>query len=284
MIVAFRFADGERVLDDYSLKLLNSFFSRKSIRKFSLELVEDVDVKKIIEAGQRAPSACNLQTYSIVWVKNTRLKEKVWDACGVSGSVRDAPVVFVICADVRRLARILDYLGHDHCLKHGFGYSLKLMSIVDACLVAENMTMATECLGLGSVYIGSALANHEVIKALGLPNGVLPLTLLCVGHPDEEPPTRPRWFLSSVLHVDHYQDPREHEVEAFLKHMDQELENEGYYQKYAKQRSTYHYSNHIKRKTEVEQTRKVDAEIVSVLERTGFLPIKVIYHKHEKPL
>lgn len=76
------------------------------------------------------------------------------------------------------------------------------MSIMDACFVAQNMTMAAECLGLGSVYIGFAFANDELIKELELPKGVLPLTLLCVGYPDEHPPTRPRWPVSSILHID----------------------------------------------------------------------------------
>ncbi len=227
---------------------------------------------KIVEIGQRAPTACNLQTYSILWVRDAELREKVLDACGISGSIREAPVVFVICADVRRLSKVLDFLDYDHCFKHGYGYSTKLMSIMDACFVAENMTMASECLGLGSVFVGSALANDEVIKMLTLPKGVLPLTLLCVGYPDEQPPTRPRWPLSSVLLIDQYQDLSKHEKEAFLKHMDQELAEEEYYQKYGKRDPTYRYSTHIKHKTALNLTKKNDDQIVPVVKKMGFLP------------
>ena len=116
------------------------FLSRKSIRRFSSKAVREVDVRKIVEVGQRAPTACNLQTYSVVWVRDAKLREKVLNACGVSGSIGNAPVIFVICADVRRLGKVLDYLGYDHCLKHGYGYSIKLMSIMDASFMAENMT------------------------------------------------------------------------------------------------------------------------------------------------
>lgn len=253
-------------------QLLNLFLSRRSIRKFSSKPVKEVYVKKIVEIGQRAPTACNLQTYSVVWVRETKLKEKVLDACAVSGSIRTAPVVLVICADVRRLVKVLDYLNHDHFFKHGYGYSIKLLSIMDASFVAENITMAAECLGLGSVFVGSALANAKVIKLLKLPKGVLPLTLLCVGYPDEQPPARPRWPLSSVLHVDYYQDPAEQEIEGFLKNMNHELQKEGYYQKYVNRGSTYRYSDHIKRKTSLKQVKKEDAEIMPVVKRMGFLP------------
>lgn len=253
-------------------QFLQLLFSRRTIRKFRAESVADQVALRIVEAGQRAPSACNLQTYTVVWVKDAEQKGRVWDACGVPKSIRDAPVVFVICADVRRLAKALDDLRYDHCLKHGYGYSLKLLSIIDASLVAENMTIAAECYGLGSVFIGSALANKVVIKVLGLPNGVLPLMLLCIGYPNEEPPTRPRLPLSAIMHIDNYRDPLNGEIELFLKRMDSELEKEGYYRKYAKRKPSYFYTDHIKRKTALAPFRRLESEIAKVMKKTGFLP------------
>jgi len=253
-------------------QLLRLLYSRRTIRKFKVESVAEEVVLRIIETGQRAPSACNLQTYTVVWVKDSEQKEKVWDTCGVPKSIRDAPVVFVICADVRRLAKALDYLHHDHCLKHGYGYALKLMGIIDASLAAENMTIAAECYGLGSVFIGSALKNEIVIEALGLPKGVLPLTLLCIGHPDEEPPTRPRLPLSTIMHVDSYRDPSNREIELFLKHMDSELEKEGYYRKYAKRKPPYFYTDHIRGKTDLTPFRQQESKMEEIVRKTGFLP------------
>jgi nitroreductase len=252
-------------------KLLNIFFNRRSIRKFSSKPVPEEIVQKIVEIGQRAPSACNLQTYSIIWVKDLEIKGKVLDACWASSQMRNVPVVFVICADVRRLGKTLDYLNAAHCLKQRGGYAIKLMSIIDASLVAENMTLTAECLGLGSVYLGTALANSEVIKILKLPEGVLPLTLLCVGYPDEQPPTRPRLPLSAILHVNGYRDPSDEEMKLFLEHMDDMLGREGYYQKYSNQGPSFRYSNHIQRKTATKPMQKADVEILQVLKETGFL-------------
>jgi len=253
-------------------QFLQLLFSRKTIRKFRVESVADQVVSRIVEAGQRAPSACNLQTYTVVWVKDAEQKERVWNACGVPKPIRDAPVALVICADVRRLAKALDYLHYDHCLKHGYGYSLKLLSIIDASLVAENMTIAAGCYGLGSVFIGSALANKVVIEVLGLPKGVLPLMLLCIGYPDEKPPTRPRLPLSTVMHVDNYRDPSKEEIELFLKHMDSELEKEGYYRRYARRKQSYFYTHHIKGKTALALFEQNESRIVAAMKKTGFLP------------
>jgi len=250
-------------------KNLELLFNRRTIRRFKSTLVEGAIIRKIVEAGQRAPSACNLQTYTIIWIKDTERRSRVLDACGVSSLT--APVVLVVCADLRRLVKTLDSLDFDHCLRHDYGNSLKLLSIVDASLAAENMTIAAECYELGSLYVGSALANQKLIEILKLPKGVLPLTLLCIGHPDERPPTRPRLPLSSILQIDEYQDASPEEIESFLKHMDHTLDKEGYYRKYANRKPTYYYTDHIKRKTDLEAFKREDKEIKVAMKRTGFL-------------
>jgi len=253
-------------------QLLQILFDRKSIRKFKITPIADDIAEKIVEIGQRAPSACNLQTYSVVWIKKEEIREKIWNACFAPNTIRKAPLLFVICADVRRLAKALDHLGHDHCLKHGQGYAFNLMSIVDATLVAENMTIAAECYGLGSVFLGSALANKKVVEVLNLPRGVLPLTLLCIGYSDEQPPTRPRLPLKTVLHVDEYREVTKKEIDKFLDHMDLVLDKEGYYQKYSRRKPDYHYRDHIKSKTAMRVSDKGEDETVATVRKAGFFP------------
>jgi nitroreductase len=252
--------------------MLDLIFNRRSIRKFRSKPVGETDVWKIIGAGQRAPTACNFQNYSIVWVKNSELRNKVLKACKVPCFMKNAQVVFVICADVQRFEKVLDHLTDDHCFKHGHGYWIKLMSIMDACFVAENMTIAAECLGLGSVYIGFAFANDEVIKELRLPKDVLPLTLLCVGYPDESPPIRPRWSMSSVLHIDRYHDPVKGEVKQFLERMNRDLDKERHFQKYTGSGAPQLYSEFIENQTLPECVDRKDASIVRVLKHAGFFP------------
>jgi len=133
-----------KIVKNEVVKALDLFIGRRSIRKFSSKPVEEVDVRMIIEAGQRAPTACNLQTYSVVWVRDKKLKEQVLDACEVSGTIREAPIVLAICADIRRLSEVANFLNYNHCFKHGHGNWLKLMSIMDTCFFAENMIMAAE--------------------------------------------------------------------------------------------------------------------------------------------
>lgn len=250
--------------------LLKLFKDRTSIREFLSTSVKQSEVRKIVEIGQSAPTACSLQTYTVMWARNKRTKEAVLNACMVPKAIRNVPVVLVICSDVHRLGKTLDHLGSSNCLKHGGGSGIRLMSILDACFAAQNMVMAAECMGLGSLFIGSAAANQKVIDLMNLPAGVIPLTLLLIGFPDEKPPRRPRLPLSLVLQTDIYTDPNPVQINAAVKHMNNELDKEGYYQKYVNRPSDFHYTDHIKRKTSVQANKRMDEEVNVVMQRNGF--------------
>ena len=182
---------------------LEAILNRRTIRRFKEDPIEKETVKKIIEAGRRAPTACSLQAYTIIWVKNKEKKEEVWRACGGQTFILEVPVLFTICADIRKITRMMKIVEYESSLEKGLGYRTKLYSIIDAALVAENMTIAAEALGLGSAYVG-AIANPKIIEALKLPKGVLPICILCIGYPKEDPPLRPRIPIDCTLFIDEY--------------------------------------------------------------------------------
>ncbi|MFE8730254.1 oxygen-insensitive NADPH nitroreductase, partial [Aeromonas hydrophila] len=81
-------------------------------------------------------------------------------------------------------------------------------------------------LGLGGVYIGG-LRNHpsEVSELLGLPDRVIPLFGLCLGHPAQQPEQKPRLPRALVVHQECYQRELDRDL---LAHYDQQIE--AYYQ------------------------------------------------------
>ncbi|MEM2137101.1 MAG: nitroreductase family protein, partial [Candidatus Methanomethylicia archaeon] len=247
---------------------IQTIMNRRTIRKYKEQKVPESIVLKIIELGQRAPTACSLQTYSIIWIKDEKKREKIFEACGKQPFILEAPVTLVICADVRRLIKIMNITGNETSLEKGYGYEVKLFSIIDATLVAQNMVIAAEALGLGSVYIGNALANQELMEILNLPPGVLPLFLLCMGYPDENPPTRPRIPIQTILHIDKYMEKDQEELLEAIKVMVEKLEEEGYYEKYSRRKITW--TENVKRKTL--STKEREERIIKNLERAGYLP------------
>ena len=76
---------------------------RYSCRKFSDKPVEDEKIKKILQAATLAPTAKNGQPQYIIVVKSDEMRKKMKEA---SPCTFDAPVIFVMCGDVKkRMAR-----------------------------------------------------------------------------------------------------------------------------------------------------------------------------------
>ena len=63
-----------------------------------------------------------------------------------------------------------------------------LIGAVDAGIMAQNVLLAAESLGLGGVYIGALRNNaQKVSDVLNLPDYCVPLVGLCLGYPDQDP-------------------------------------------------------------------------------------------------
>jgi nitroreductase len=221
---------------------------RVSIRRFKKELVKENELERILVAGQRSPSPGGFQAYSLIVVSDLEKRSRISEAIRQS-FVKKAPVFILVCVDMRRFRAVLDRLGHDYHLKHGLGLYAKLFSIVEASMVAQSMATAAVLMGLGSCFVGAVFyAMKEISDILGLPHGVVPLVGLCLGHPDESPPLRPRWPLECVVHMNKYQDTTRDEIDSYLNLANDAMEHEGYYRKYSGRNTTY--KEHLKWKTQ----------------------------------
>ncbi len=107
---------------------------------------------------------------------------------------------------------------------------LLLLGIQDASLMAENMVIAAESLGLGSCFLGNTpYRSQEIVKEYKLPMGVFPLVQLVMGYPAEDPPSRPRYPLDFVLFEDKYPTLSPEQVEDAMKVMDEGYLAQDYY-------------------------------------------------------
>jgi nitroreductase len=189
--------------------ILNAILNRKSIRKFLPKKVSKENIRKIVMAGQRAPTACRMETYSFILVNDPQTRRKIMDATVSHGSTRkfmmEAPLWFMICVDYARQFRLNETLGVDARFEK---MSKLVLGLVDAALAAENMVIAAEALGLGSCFVGSVwTAPKRVAEILNIPKNVFPFLLLCIGYPDETPTIRARWPIEAVLHENVYKYP-----------------------------------------------------------------------------
>jgi nitroreductase len=164
------------------MDLREIFEKRKSIRKFTGELITEDQIKLIMEAAQIAPSASNKQPYKFIVIKDDELKTAFRKKTARQNFIEKAAVIFVVLGIKER------------------EYWYK----VDIGIAVEHMALQAAELGLGSCWIG-AIEREKVRELLKIPNDWEIVSLLIVGIPDQDPPARPRKSLDELFVNDSFQ-------------------------------------------------------------------------------
>jgi len=94
----------------------------------------------------------------------------------------------------------------------------------DAVIALQNIVIAAESLGLGTVYVGLVLSRN-VQEWLGAPEYVFPAGLVFIGYPDESPELRPRLPLEAVVHRNSCHVPSDEEICAHFRDKNQQWED-----------------------------------------------------------
>lgn len=204
------------------LKLLKS---HRSIRRYKDQPIPDDLLNQILDAARQAPTSSNLQTYSIIVVRDQQKKQELARLCGNQVWVEKCPVFLAMCPDLNRLERVCMMRQHQFQDQY---IEISMVSIVDTALVAQNIAVACESLGIGICMIGAIRNNpEEVSKLLKLPERVFPLMGMCLGYPDHEPMIKPRLPLEAIVHHEEYDESR---YESLIKEYDETLRATGLYE------------------------------------------------------
>jgi len=244
---------------------LNRILERRSIRRFANRPVSQKTFKTILRAGQRAPTSCGTQSYSFIEVRSMTKRIAITELVGETQALQSAPIWLFVCCDAARPMKIFETLKIDCHL----GEVTRLVhSLIDTSLAAENIVIASESLGLASVFtIYHWKVLGEIAGLLHLPANVLPLLLLCIGYPAEKPPLRPRWRTEIVFHVDRYRLPAKGTILRQYNKSNTSLVRMGYFSK-GVETLAQHWQRKFSTKDMILRERKLRRE----LKRLGFLP------------
>jgi len=194
--------------------IIRAMVNRKSIRKYRPEIPGNNIVQAIVRAGQQAPFA--IQLCSLIL---SRDREQ---------HAYEAPLKFIICVDAHRAEVVAARRGWQIAMNDLF---LLVLGMQDAALMAQNMVMAAESLGLGSCFLGAApYQAEEIIAAYKLPPRVFPMAGLVMGYPAEDPPTRPRYPLDFTLFEGQYPSFDEETIQRAMAAMDEGYLEQNYYE------------------------------------------------------
>jgi len=196
-------------------EVVRTMMGHRSIRKFQKRVPSRETIYTIVRAGQQAPFASQL--YSVIL---SRQQAK---------HAYRAPLMFTICVDVHKFELIMARRGWKLRTND---LTLLVFGIEDALLMAQNMVLAGESLGLGSCLLGYAMYRAEnIARACHLPPKVFPIVQLVMGYPAEDPPTRPRYPLQYTLFEGIYPELTDEMVAEAMRTMDEGYLDQDYYRK-----------------------------------------------------
>jgi nitroreductase len=176
---------------------IEAIMARRSIRQYKDTPVTDEQLNTVLEAIQWAPSWANTQCWEVVLVKDSAVKEKLAATLSPGNpsidAIKNAPIVIVMCA----------VKG-----KSGFYKGQPITSkgdwlMYDAGLAMENLSIAAQAIGLGTVQIG-AFNSDDAEKVLGVPEEATVVALTPLGVPAAESRAPKRRAIEEFVHHDKY--------------------------------------------------------------------------------
>lgn len=143
---------------------------RRSVRRYTAQGVEEKDVRKLLEAGMCAPSAGNERPWHFMVIKDRTTLEGVMEFHPYARMLKECAGAIMVCGD----PSLEKYPG---------------FWVQDCSAATENILVMATQLGLGAVWLG-IYPIEERVKGLqrltGVPEGVVPFSLIPFGHPAED--------------------------------------------------------------------------------------------------
>ena len=175
---------------------IGTILNRHSTRAFDDRAIAPEDKAEIFKAISESPSAGNMQTYSVIEVRDAGKIEKLSVLCDNQPFIRDGKMVLLF---VTNPLRWYDVYNMSHEDKLYPSEADLYLNYNDTLIAAQTSVIAAESLGIGSCYIGDIIENYEEIKALfGLPKYVTPVCLLVFGY-KKKPGLSPKRFAEEDL-------------------------------------------------------------------------------------
>jgi nitroreductase len=180
---------------------------------FSDRQVSEETLQAILQASVRAANASNMQSYSIVVVRDPALIKQV--------STYRGPRMLLFCVDYNRLKAAADHLGLSYNADNVVDF---VTGSVNTVLAVQTAVIAARSLGVDSLITNGIHRGdmERVWKLLDLPEtGCFPLIAVVLGYATEPPAVRKgRWSGPGLIHDGKYQRLTKDELDALVRTYD----------------------------------------------------------------
>lgn len=234
----------------------------RTIREFKDQKIPHQVFEQLMEVARRTATSTGMQASSIIRVTNPDMKKKIAEICNQEYVARVTELLIFIVDQYRnnQIAK------EKNCFVETAGDMDRFFAaFTDACIMAQNIVIAAESMGLGTVYLGSILNDSErICELLKLPKLTFPVIGLGLGYPNQNPQIKPRMEMKLRFFENTYK--------VFESYLDQVEE-------YDKQMRTYYdlrepgkradsFSNQVV--TRLNQRIPKRQEILNVIRKQGF--------------
>lgn len=152
------------------LDTLEAIFTRRSIRKYTGEVVPNSEIEILLKAGSYAPSAENKQPWHFIVIKDIEMLQNITEIQPRSKMILEAGCTILVCGD------------KDIQKQTGF-------LIEDCSASIQNILLAAHTIQLGAVWCGIYPVS-QFVKGISqlfeLPTNIIPVGMVAVGYPNEE--------------------------------------------------------------------------------------------------
>ncbi|MCD8221546.1 MAG: nitroreductase family protein [Clostridiales bacterium] len=174
------------------MELVEGILKRRSIRHYTDQHITDEELHTILRAGMAGPTCANTRDWSFIVVRDRERLNQMADANGRPAEpLRRCDVGILILGDLERaFPPAKDYW------------------VIDGSIAGQNMILAAEGLGIGSVWLGTWPQMDRVEnqrKIFSLPETVIPHSIIAFGYPAEEKTDIHPDYEDSQVHFEKWQ-------------------------------------------------------------------------------
>ena len=159
---------------------IENLMTRVSVREFSGEKISAEQIDTLLRAAMAAPSALNKQPWAFVVVTDEKIIAQLGEALPSSRCSNHPACAFIPCGDLSKTIE----------------GDLAAFWINDVSAATENLLLAAHAMGLGAVWTGLHPDMNRVTmvqQLLGLPEHIIPLCVVPVGVPAEQPAVKDKY-------------------------------------------------------------------------------------------
>ncbi len=169
------------------MELSEVLLKRRSVRKYLDKPVDKELINELMHAAMSGPSACNKMPWDFFVVTNPDKLSALNKATNFTNV--PAPLAIVVCGALTR-ALPMQYAP---------------FWIQDCSAATENILLRATDLGLGSVWCGIHPKERDeayVREVLGLTESQIPLNIIYIGYPAENPEPRDQYDAKRVYYIE----------------------------------------------------------------------------------